>query len=555
VANHANLSRRSFLSRAATATGALLAAPWFNLSARPAPRTVMADEQAPWFDAPIATLRALTSSGQMTCVELTSAYLDRINRLNPLLRAVIETNPEALAIASRLDAERGTRRARSPLYGIPILLKDNIAAAGPMETTAGSLALVGSRVPGDAPLVTRLRAAGAIILGKANLSEWANFRGWAWSDGWSARGGLTQNPYDLGWTPGGSSSGCGVAVSASLCAAAIGTETDGSILSPATHNLIVGLKPSLRLVSQEGIIPISRNQDTAGPMGRTVTDVATLLGAMQNPQGLTTRKTIPTDYTVFLRRGALRGARIGVDRRFFTLSYIGPWAAVAEQAIETMRRLGAIIIDPVTTGNPWSYGPLEYQALLCEFKVHMAQYLATLSNTSMRTLADLIAFNEAHCAEEMRYFGQEDFLNAEATSGDLNDPQYLNARLTCMDLARRQGINAAMDYYGLDAIVAPGYTCAGSLAAVAGYPSLSLPVGFTQEGLPASLVFYAGYLQEPALLALAYDLEQELQIRRPPAFMGQPAQWPEMGDCGAKSVAAAPRHVLWNTISHLPGRP
>ena len=339
------VSRRAFLGASTLGGTALLAAGLSALLRPSSSSAAIADENAPWFEAAIPQLQALMASGALTSRALTLAYLQRINRLNPLLNAVIEINPNAVDIATQLDNERRSGGLRGPLHGIPLLLKDNIATDDQLQTTAGSLALLGSRVPADAPLTSRLRAAGAIILGKANLSEWANFRGfapcpssWTCLNGWSGRGGFTQNPYILNWTACGSSSGSAVATATNLCAAAVGTETDGSITCPASNNLIVGLKPTVGLISQDGIIPIAHSQDTAGPMGRTVTDVAILLGALQTPFGSVAGHNLPREYTQFLRRGALRGARIGVDRKFFTLDYGGeaPFDAVAEHAIEVM---------------------------------------------------------------------------------------------------------------------------------------------------------------------------------------------------------------------------
>src|SRR5260221_1983991 len=369
------VSRRAFLGASTLGGTALLATGWSALLQPTPSSAAIADEIAPWFEATIPQLEALMASGALTSRALTLAYLQRINRLNPLLNAVIETNPNAVDIATQLDNERRSGQIRGPLHGIPLLLKDNIATGDQLQTTAGSLALLGSRVPADAPLPSRLRAAGAIILGKANLSEWANFRGfapcpssWTCLNGWSGRGGFTQNPYALTGTACGSSSGSAVATATNLCAAAVGTETDGSITCPASNNLIVGLKPTVGLISQDGIIPIAHSQDTAGPMGRTVTDVAILLGALQTPFGSVAGHNLPREYTQFLNRGALRGARIGVDRRFFTLDFGGepPFDAVAEHAIDVMRSLGATIVDPVDSGDLFSLSQAEFTVLLFE---------------------------------------------------------------------------------------------------------------------------------------------------------------------------------------------
>jgi amidase len=486
----------------------------------------------PWVEASILELQALMASRQLTSRELTIGYLRRIRRLNPLLGAVIETNPDAVAIAEKLDRLRRKRHLRGPLHGIPVIVKDNIATADRMETTAGSLALVNSRVPADAAIVARLRAAGAVILGKTNLSEWANFRGFAPFNGWSARGGFTRDPYLLSFDPCGSSSGSAVAPAANLCAAAVGTETDGSVVCPSGNNLIVGLKPTLGVLSQSGIIPIAHSQDTAGPMCRTVTDVAILLGAMQTPFDRVAEHRLPTDYTRLLARGALRGARIGVDRRYFTADFGGEpdLIAVAEQGIAAMRSLGATVVD-TDTGDPTPYFDAEFTVLLAEFKVQIAEYLAGLRHTRMRMLADLIAFNASHCEEEMKYFGQELFELSEATSGDLTDPAYRAARALSVTLARG-GIDSALAAQWLDAIVAPTYSFASSPAAVAGYPNISIPIGLTPEGKPAGLWMYSTFLKDAKLLRFAYDLEQEVQPRRQPHYLGTvPPEPPDAGIC------------------------
>ena len=487
------------------------------------------------------------SSGRLTSRELTGMYLDRMAALNPLLGAVIETNPNAIAIAVQRDRERRKGQVRGALHGIPILVKDNIATADNMQTTAGSLALVNSKVPADAPIVGRMREAGAVILGKTNLSEWANFRGFAPFNGWSARGGFTRNPYLLDFDPCGSSSGSAVAPAANLCAASVGTETDGSIVCPAGNNLVVGLKPSMGLLSQDGIIPIAHSQDTAGPMTRTVTDTAIMLGVMQTPFGPAAGQPLPQDYTVFLQRGALRGARIGVDERYFTPGYGGEpdLIAVVQEGMNAMTALGATLV-PTDSGDPFQYFDAEITVLLYEFKTQIADYLATLGHTSMRTLADLIAFNRLHCPTEMKYFGQELFEFSEDTSGDLTDPVYLAARAFSLASAS-QGIDSAMSAGNLDAIIAPSYSFASSTAAVAGYPNISVPVGLTPEGKPAGIWMYSSFLREPRLLALAYDLEQELNPRSEPKMLG--AVPPEPLDAGI--CEGLPQPVIGGK-AHLP---
>ena len=527
------VSRREFLG-AGVACGAALATGGLPSVARAA--GVRSSTADPIFvERSIPELQLLMASGQLTSRELTLGYLGRIGDINPLIAAVIQTNPNAVAIAARRDDERRAGFIRGPLHGIPILVKDNIANDDPTQTTAGSLALVNSQVPGDAPIVARLRAAGAVLLGKANLSEWANFRGFAPFNGWSARGGFTRDPYSLSFDPCGSSSGSAAAAAASLCAAAVGTETDGSVVCPSGNNLIFGLKPTVGLLAQDGIIPIAHSQDTAGPMARTVTDIAILLGVMQSPFGPVAGHPVPADYTHFLRRGALRGKRIGIDQRYFTPAYGGEddLIAVANVGIAAMSALGATVV-PTDTGDQFLYSDDEFTVLLFEFKVQIAEYLATLSHTDMQTLADLMAFNVSHCPEEMKYFGQEIWQLAESTSGNLADPVYLAARAKCVALTRAGGIDGAMQRDHLDAIVAPTYSFASSPAAVAGYPNISIPVGLTPTSRPAGLWMYASFLQEPKLLAFAYDLEQALHPRTAPQFVPPlPPLPPDAGICAA----------------------
>src|SRR6267142_1060498 len=538
--NRHTVTRRTFLGTTLAGGTALLAGGLNWLI----PRSSLATA-ANFIEATIPELQELMSSGMLTSVQLTTSYLERIATFNPLLHAVIETNPDALTIAAARDAERQSGWLRGPLHGIPILVKDNLATADKMQTTAGSLALVGSMVPSDSVVVSRLRAAGAVILGKANLSEWANFRGNAPFNGWSARGGFTRDPYLLSFDPCGSSSGSAVAAATNLCAATVGTETDGSVVCPSGNNLNVGLKPTVGLVSQDGIIPIAHSQDTAGPMCRTVTDVAIMLGVMQSPFGQVTGHTVPSDYTQFLQVGSLRGARIGVDSRYFSHAFGGEHdlVTVAKQGLDAMQALGATLV-PTDTGNPanknFKFYNDEFTVLLYEFKVQIAQYLAALSNTTMRTLADLIAFDIAHCEDEMKFFGQEVFELSEQTSGNLSDPAYLSARADNILFARTNGIDAALQKDKLDAIVAPTYSFASSLPAVAGYPNLSMPIGLTPEGKPAGLWMYSGFLQEPKLIALAYDLEQAIKPRTQPQFLGSvPPEPPEAGICATLTTAAA----------------
>ena len=535
TAGNSGLSRRAFLGAGVAGGAALLggglASLWPSDVAASGP---IAD--AVFVERTIPQLQTLMNAGDLTSLDLTRAYIKRIADLNPLLRAVIEINPNAEAIAARLDTERRQHRGlRGPLHGIPILVKDNVATDDQMQTTAGSLALVNSRVPADAVVADRLRAAGAIILGKANLGEWANFRGFnpLGFYGWTARGGPTHNPYLLSYSAFGSSSGSGVGAAANLCAAAVGTETDGSIIGPSNANLTVGLKPTLGLISQDGIIPISHNQDTAGPIARTVTDVAILLGVLQSPFGPVAGHTLPVGYTQFLHRGALNGARIGVDRRFFDQYDIYGFPGDDDtlpfftQALNTIQALGATLID-TDTGDIFAYSGDEFTALLFEFKVHIAEYLAGLQHTTMRTLADLIAFNLAHCPEELVFYGQELFEIAESTT-DLTDPVYIAARAAAQSAART-GIDNALAAGHLDAIVAPHLTNT-TAPAVSGYPNLALPVGITASGKPAGMMMYSTFLQEPKLIGFAYDLEQEMHVRRQPQFLGEVDDPPNAGLC------------------------
>jgi amidase len=476
----------------------------------------------------------------MTAVELAGAYLDRIARLDPVLHAVIETNAAALEIAARRDAERRAGRVRGPLHGIPVLIKDNIATNDAMETTAGSLALVGSRVARDATVVARLRAAGAIILGKANLSEWANFRGvhpksveeaGVHVNGWSGRGGFTRNPYDLATDPCGSSSGSGVAPAANLCAVAIGTETDGSIVCPSGRNAVVGLKPTVGLVSQAGIIPISHSQDTAGPMGRSVTDAAIVLTAIRSPFGEAAGRRLPRDYRSALRPGALRGARIGIDRRHFSGEHADDGLnRVAERAFETLAMLGATLIDPIESVDTDSIEEDEMTVLLTEFKAGMNAYLARLRDTSVHSLAEVIAYNDDHCTDELRFFGQELLDVADATAG-LEDPAYRDARARCIAATRTGGIDRILARDRLDAIVAPAYGDSSG-PAVSGYPVISVPTGLTDDGRPGGVWLSAGFLSEPTLLGFGFDLEAAVGPRPRPSFSGTlPPEPPDAGIC------------------------
>lgn len=487
----------------------------------------------------ISDMQALMVAGDLTAVSLTEGYLariDAIDRTGPTLNAVIELNPDALAIAAQLDAERAAGDVRGPLHGIPILLKDNIDTGDRMATSAGSLALANHHAAQDGAVAANLRRAGAIILGKTNLSEWANFRSSKSSSGWSSRGGQTRNPYALDRTPCGSSSGSGVAVSANLCAAAIGTETDGSVVCPSHHAGIVGIKPTVGLVSRAGIVPISHSQDTAGPMARTVTDAAILLGALtgadeRDPATAASQGRSTDDYTQFLDLDGLRGARIGVARNYFGFHPLVD--AIMERAIVTLRAAGAVIVDPANIATAKQFGDDEYTVLLYEFKAGLNAYLADIDPAlPVHSLAELIEFNHLHRERAMPYFGQELFVLAQE-KGDLAEETYRQARSESLRLAGRGGIDATLDEYDLDALIAPtggpawlvdwvnGDHYGGgssSAAAVAGYPNITVPAGAVY-GLPIGLSFIGAAWQEATLIKLAYAFEQRTQARRPPAFL------------------------------------
>ena len=490
-------------------------------------------------EATIDDLQEQMRSGRLTAVKLTQAYFDRIAQIDkagPKLNSVIELNPDALALAQQLDDERMAGKVRGPLHGIPILIKDNIATADQMQTTAGSLALVGAKPPHDAAIVRQLRAAGAVILGKTNLSEWANFRGEKSISGWSARGGQTRNPYALDRSPSGSSSGSAVAVAANLCVVAVGTETDGSIVSPASANGVVGVKPTVGLVSRTGIIPISASQDTAGPMARTVRDAALLLEAMtrvdpRDASTLTRPTTMPLEYVAKLKPGALKGARLGVVRGPFGIdARLNP---LLDRAVAKLQAAGAEIVDIGEFPDFNRANDPEMEVLLYEFKAGLNAYFATLGPDSpVKTLADVIAFNEAHAAQELAFFGQELMVRAQA-KGPLTEQAYLDARTTCLKVARTEGIDAVLAKHKLDALVSltagpawlvdpvngDAYTGGSSSpAAVAGYPSVTVPDG-DYHGLPVGLSFYGAAWTEAKLLALAADFEAAMPARREPQFL------------------------------------
>jgi amidase len=502
-----DLTRRSLISSVALAAGALAAPPAFELE-----------------EATVGDLQKRITAGSLTARALTEAYLDRIaaiDKRGPALNAVIELNPDALSIAAALDAERKAKGPRGPLHGIPVLIKDNIDTADRMMTTAGSLALLGSIAARDSVVAERLRAAGAVILGKTNLSEWANFRSSHSTSGWSGRGGLTRNPYVLDRNACGSSSGSGAAVSANLCALAIGTETDGSIVCPSSTNGIVGIKPTLGLIPATGIIPIAHSQDTAGPMARTVADAAILLGALTG-----------ADYTKSLDPNGLRGARIGVARdKFFGFSE--ETDRVIDAAIAEMKRSGAEIVDPADIPTAGKFDDSEGVVLSYEFKNDLNLYLGALGpKAPVHSLADVIAFNDGHREQEMPYFGQDLMIKAQSR-GPLSSQEYRDALEKDRRLSRAEGIDAVMAKFRLDALVAPtagpawctdlingDHAPGGSStpAAVAGYPNINVTAGYA-FGLPVGISFFGAANSEHLLIKLAYAFEQATRHRKPPQFL------------------------------------
>jgi amidase len=486
----------------------------------------------------LGDLQAGLASERFTAQSLTETYLARIEKLDksgPAMNSVIEINPDALAIADKLDHERQNNRVRGPLHGIPVLIKDNIDTADRMMTTAGSLALVGPPPAQDSFVAGQLRKAGAVILGKTNLSEWANSRSSHSTSGWSGRGGLTRNPYALDRNPCGSSSGSGVAVSANLCAVAVGTETDGSVVCPSSTNGVVGIKPTVGLISRSGIVPIAHSQDTAGPMARTVRDAAILLGALtgmdpRDPATAASSGKAAPDYTKFLDPGGLRGARIGVARKYFGFSETVD--KLMNEAIDAMKNAGAVIVDPADLASHGKLDDPEGIVLLYELKADLNAYLSGRPGAPVRTLEDVIAFNDRNAPKEMPYFGQDLFLKAQ-DKGPLTSKEYLDALETDHRLSRKEGIDGTMDKFHLDAIVAPtggpawmtdlvngDHFLGGSstAAAVAGYPDITVPAGFI-FGLPVGISFFGRAWSEPTLLKLAYSFEQTTKVRRPPGFL------------------------------------
>ena len=482
-------------------------------------------------------LQARMKSGAVSAEQIVELYLERIDRVDvrgPALRAVIEVNPDAPGIARSLDAEFKAKGPRGPLHGIPVLIKDNIDTADRMQTTAGSLALLGKPAARDSFVAERLRAAGAVILGKTNLSEWANYRSTHSTSGWSGRGGQTRNPYALDRNPCGSSSGTGAGISANLAVIGVGTETDGSIVCPSATCGIVGIKPTLGLISRAGIIPIAHSQDTAGPMARSVTDAALLLGALagvdpRDPATQTAAGQSYSDYTRFLDPNGLRGARIGIARHYFD---IGPAVtSVMDACIDLMRKNGAEIIDPADVSASETWRDTETLVLLYEFKADLNSYLAS-RGAAVSSLADCIAFNHAHAAQEMPYFEQELMEMAQA-KGPLTTKEYKDALATNRRLTRKEGIDAVIGKYKLDAICAPTAGPAwvtdwvtgdhdsggcSSPAALAGYPHITVPAGF-KFGLPLGISFFGAAWSEPKLIKIAFAFEQARKARRRPEFL------------------------------------
>ncbi len=529
-------NRRNFLK---TAVASAAASAMLPLMAESADAQAASRERHELDELTVEKLRQGIESHNFSPSLLTQMYLSRIDELDrrgPRLNSVIEVNPEAFEIADALEREHREKGARGPLYGIPVLIKDNIGTADKMQTTAGSLALIDARPAKDSFVAARLRASGAVILGKTNLSEWANIRSNYSTSGWSGRGGLTLNPYVLDRNPSGSSSGSAVAVATSLCAAAVGTETDGSIVSPASCCGIVGLKPTVGLVSRAGIVPIAHSQDTAGPMGRTVADVAALLSAMvgidsDDSATAAASSKLQSDYTQFLLASGLRGARIGVVRK-----YAGFSDAVDNlfaEALAAMKSAGAEIIDPVEIPTIGKFTDAEMEVLLYELKDDLNKYLAGLGpKAAVHSLQDVIAFNEKHRREEMPYFGQDLFIQAQA-KGPLTSKDYLKALEQCRTMSRKDGIDAVMTKHKFDALVAPTNCPAcvtdlvdgdrspggsSSLAAVAGYPDITVPMGFV-FGLPVGVSFFGRAWSEPTLIKLAYSYEQATRLRKPPKFL------------------------------------
>jgi amidase len=535
-------SRRSFLR--STLIGGAAASLFPLYPALGAAREIAASVSLPEIKAfeldeiTISDLQNGMKSGKFTAHSLVEKYSARIEEIDkdkhgPAINSILELNSDALSIAGALDEERKAKGPRGPMHGIPVLIKDNIDTADRMMTTAGSLALVGSKPLQDSYVAQKLRSAGAVILGKTNLSEWANIRSSHSTSGWSGRGGLTKNPYALDRNPCGSSSGTGAGISANLCAVGIGTETDGSIVCPSSSNGLAGIKPTVGLVSRSGIIPISHSQDSAGPMCRTVRDAAILLGALTgvDPGDAASAGRSYADYTQFCDPNGLKGARIGVARKYF--GFNDAVDALMEQSLEAMKKRGATLVDPADVATLGKFDESELLIFLYELKADLNNYLARLGpNAPVHTLKDIIDFNERNRQKEMPYFGQDLFLKAEA-KGPLTEKAYIDALDKNHQLARTEGIDATMDKYRLDAIVAPtggpawltdlinGDHAAGgssNAAAVAGYPNINVTAGFI-SGLPVGISFFGRAWSEPVLIRLAFAFEQTTKARQTPRFL------------------------------------
>lgn len=513
--NNEKQNRREFLKTGVAAVAALSFMKNANAFESP-----LFEADAQLNEITVSRLQAAMREGKLTARQIAEIYLARIREIDPKLNSVIEINPDALLIADALDSERKRGKLRSPLHGIPVLIKDNIDTADKMKTTAGSLALVDAPAPkADAFVVERLRKAGAVILGKTNLSEWANFRSTKSVSGWSGRGGQANNPYILDKNPCGSSAGTGVAISANLAAIGVGTETNGSIICPSVRNGLVGIKPTLGLISRSGIIPIAHTQDTAGPMTRTVEDAAILLGAMigrDKRDAITAdSKKGEKDYRKFLDRDGLRGARIGVVRQFFGSN--AELKKITEAHFELLKESGAILVDVAFSENLSKIGDDRLQVLLYEFKTDLNKYLAA-RGAKYKTLADLIKFNAENKERSMPIFGQELFEQSQA-KGELTDKAYTDALQKIKRATREEGIDAVIAKDNLDAIVSPTVGATWSIAAVAGYPYITVPAGFGADGLPLGLAFFGRAFSEPQLIKFAYAFEQKTKARREPKFL------------------------------------
>ena len=533
------MTRRDLVGSAAAAGIGLAATAWGGRATPNAAGRPLGPPVSSLDGASLLTLQGWMEDGRVTSKRLCELYLQRIDALDsggPSLRSIIEVNPDALVIADRLDRERKEKGIRGPLHGIPVVIKDNIATADRMQTTAGSLALVGARPPRDAHVARRLRAAGAVILGKTNLSEWANFRSTQSSSGWSGRGGQCLNPYALDRSPCGSSSGTGAAIAANLAAVGVGTETDGSIVCPSAACSLVGIKPTVGRIGRSGIIPISHTQDTAGPMARSVDEAALLLEAMAglDPRDGATKaaSTHPLDLGGAFEPRGLAGARIGVARKAF-FGYSPEADAVIEQSLQAMKDAGAVLIDPSDIPHTGELDDPELEVLLYEFKADLNAYLAELGpSASVHTLADLISYNEKHRKQEMPYFGQELFEEAE-NKGPLTDKAYRDALALCRRLSRKEGLDPVFAKHRLDAIVAPTGSppwtidlingdhflgASSTPAAVSGYPSLTVPAGYS-FGLPVGITFIGKAWMEAKLIRLAFAFEQATRVSKPPRFL------------------------------------